>query len=130
MHLLGGPEIRYDAMAGYQFGKDGEEVNGDGPLNGILRTTRADLRIKSYTPELHPGVPRNNCWGRKGALVWTKTWLGNYSNQLNAPGPRITPPRSSCLAFSTLQLDNPCPQFAWYILTSFIRSLVCTFLSH
>lgn len=45
MHLFGGPEIRYHAMAGYQFGKDGEKVNGDGPLNGILRTMRADLRI-------------------------------------------------------------------------------------
>lgn len=44
MHLLG-PEIRYHALAGYQFGKGEEKVNGDGPLNGILRTIRADLRI-------------------------------------------------------------------------------------
>lgn len=38
-------------MAGYLSGKDGEKITGSGPLNGILRTTRANLEYKAV-PQL------------------------------------------------------------------------------
>lgn len=32
-------------MAGFLSGKDGEKITGTGPLNGILRAIRVNLRI-------------------------------------------------------------------------------------
>lgn len=56
-------------MVGYLSGKDGEKITGSGPLNGILRTTRANLKYKAI-PQISTQEPQEmNAGQEEGALA-------------------------------------------------------------